>query len=55
MSRSAAIRSSKMLQDARTAGMQKLHCGVITLGQWQVWAAREGDPKLLDFNGFGNC
>ena len=31
----------------------ELHRSVAIARQRPVWAAREGDPKLLDFNGFG--
>ena len=34
-----------------------LHCSARTHGKRQLWAAREGDPNTLDFNGFrdGQC
>jgi len=68
--RIAAIRSSKILQDARPAGMRKLSCGMARSGQWQLRAeaaneglatsggkdllCRESASRSEPFSGFGS-
>ena len=50
LSRTAVYQSPKMLRDARTAGLEKPHCRITTLNEWQQWAVRYLHAPRTDFN-----
>jgi hypothetical protein len=50
LSRTAVYQSPKMLRDARTAGLEKPHCSITTLNEWQRWAVHYLHSPRADFN-----